>query len=165
MRYNSVVFVDFDGPLRPFKYTEVCESLWRENPACKTRDEWGYYFAPWSVDALRYILAVTGAGIVVSSDWRKNGLTGIKEMWAQRGLPFPERLIGLTPILESTRGYEISAWLKENPKTKHYVIIDDISDMGQDHDDHLVLVEKKYGLNMTLAEKCIEVLKIEKIKM
>lgn len=160
---KKVVFTDIDGVLRPFKYTEACEAVWKENGLCKTRDEYGYYFAPWSIDALRYILSVTGAYIVVSSDWRKNGLQSIKEMWALRGLPFPERILGVTPILQTTRGHEISAWLNDHPKTKSYVIIDDISDMGPNHEGHFIEINKKYGLNMQIAETCIETLKKERI--
>lgn len=163
MIVRSALFVDFDGMLRPYKYTEICESLWKANPDCKTRDQWGYYFAPWSIDALRYILAVTGAGIVVSSDWRKNGLKEIQEMWKQRGYPFPDRLLGVTPILETTRGHEITEWLNMHPKIKHYAILDDISDMGPSHENHFIKVNSKYGLTMKIAELCIKSFKAERI--
>jgi len=158
---KKVIFLDIDGVLRPFQYTKACEQLWNQNNECKTRDEFGYYFAPYAVDALQHILAMTDACIVISSDWRKNGFSEIKALWLQRRLPGYAKLIGITPFIGNNRGEEISAWLNANPKTKHYVIIDDYDDMGPRHAENFVRTTNKYGLTMDLANKCIETIKKE----
>lgn len=166
---KKILFTDFDGCLRPFSYTEACEKLWKANPFCKTKDEYGYYFAPYSIDALRYICAVTGCYLVFSTDWRKNGLSALKELWNQRGYPFYDRIIGITPITHTGhRGMEIEAWIRENPKyTKaefSYAILDDLDDMGPMHEGRHIAPDKRYGLTMNEAGAIIEVLKKEYVK-
>lgn len=161
---KKVIFLDFDGVMRPFAYTEVCEQLWKANPQCKTKDIFGYYFAPYAVDTLTYILAMSGASIVISSSWRKSGLSEMKELWRSRRLPFPERIVGITPITQNTnRGHEISAYLNETSAIKSYLILDDKNDMGEVHKNHFLQINSKFGLTIDLASKCIDILNIKKI--
>lgn len=165
----KILFVDFDGVLRPYRYTQLCEQLWKENPTCKTRDDHGYYFAPYCMDALNYILAATGAYIVFSTDWRKNGLSELKALWKDRGYLFSDRIIGITPILETAkRGDEITQWFRHVKKVdlnkiESYAILDDHSDMGIEHLGRLIQTDIKYGLSLKNANDVVHVLETFKL--
>lgn len=166
---KKILYLDFDGVLRPMAYTELCEKLWKENSACKTKDIYGYYFAPYCMDVLKYILIRTGAEIIFSTDWRKNGLEEIKELWLQRGYPFPDRLYGITPLLPSAkRGDEITASINgigdRGKRLFSYAIIDDIDDMGKQHEGRFVQINKRYGLTMADAPRIIEILNTQYIE-
>lgn len=156
---KKVIFLDIDGVLRPYNYTDAVEKVWKENPDCKTKDEFGYYFAPYAVDALYYILAATNANIVITSDWRRNGLSEMKRLWRQRRLPGIDKLIGITPMAgQPTRGDEIQAYLDDNLDITNYVIIDDL-DIGTPHDLFFLKLDSKIGLTLPYAEAAVTILK------
>ena len=94
-----------------------------------------------AIKVLNEIIEITGAEIVVSSDWKRWGtLDQMKEMYTIRGVKPP---IDLTPDLkdfdlethgllswksqpETIRVIEIEEWLKKHPEVTHWVAIDDM---------------------------------------
>jgi HAD domain in Swiss Army Knife RNA repair proteins len=156
----NIIFLDFDGVLRPTRYTEACMGIWQEEKQCSVKDQYGFYFAPWAMDALNYIIAAADANIVFTTDWRKNGFEQIKELWVQRGYRFPNRIIGQTPVLDNAnRGKEITAWLMNHKKKiTSYVILDDCTKMGKEHEGRLVPIDERWGLRMSHANDAVEIL-------
>ncbi len=67
-------FLDIDGVLNPTLYNNALYKVWKNNNAFKSRDHFGDYFAPYTVDALAKIIQETCAQIVISSTWRLSGL-------------------------------------------------------------------------------------------
>jgi len=78
----KVIFLDIDGVLA------VCH---------KDRDDYGSFFHEEYVENLKSIIDQTGAKIVISSSWRKDGLKINQEMWAKRNLP--GEIIDSTPSI------------------------------------------------------------------
>ena len=154
----KVIFLDIDGVL---------------NVIPQGHDKWGGIFHKHFVDNLKRIIDKTGAKIVISSTWRMDGgLSGMAQMWVDRGLP--GEVIGITPNFmlkyKTTlcRGKEIDSYLIENTDITNYVILDDDSDMephqlenfvmtsgNNEHDD---CIDIGYGLTHICAEKAIEIL-------
>ena len=102
-------------------------------PSC--RDEYGEVFDTQAVEQLRRIVEQSNPKIIVSSSWKMLGLSILREMWRERGLP--GQIAGITPSERSdewlltgmppspqTKGVEIQQWLNEHPYT-HYAILDD----------------------------------------
>jgi hypothetical protein len=133
----KIIFLDIDGVI---------------NVISKKRDEFGQLFHPPFVENLKKIIDETGAKIVISSSWRKDGLDRMKEMWKFRNLP--GEVIDTTPSIYTgsivywnnhlkkhptprrysysiPRGCEIAFWLERNSELQieNYVILDDDTDM------------------------------------
>jgi len=156
----KVIFLDIDGVL---------------NVIGQGHDKYGKIFHKHFEDNLKWIIDSTGAKIVISSSWRKNGLEEMKSMWLDRNLP--GELIDTTPslylkkggsirfwnnkLLEKPtpkirgysipRGCEIEYWLKEN-KVDNYVILDDDNDMLFSQKDNFVICSKNNN-----HEDCIDI--------
>ncbi len=132
-----IVFLDIDGVLHSFDYEKY---LTNHNMDWFDKD--GAIFAPDCIDALKELINVTNAKIVISSSWKdsricKNVLFILKDIWKRRNLS--GEIIDVTPTLtpdelqslygiRTTRkwkGYEIDLWLKHNPQYQSYIIIDD----------------------------------------
>jgi hypothetical protein len=94
-----------------------------------------------AVDILNKILYITGAEIVVSSDWRtKATLEELGEYYLSQGIikkpidftdtsiPGDSEIYFTNPSteLEQTRSLEILEWLSKNPKVTHWVALDDL---------------------------------------
>jgi len=159
----KAIFLDLDGVL---------------NVYCESRDEYGCTFHDHLVDNLRWVVEETGAKIVISSTWRRDGLDVMQNLWKDRNLP--GEVIDITPTEVDVvdygtcefydlvdRGHEIQQWINDNNITS-YVIFDDDNDMlpsqmsnfvrtanNQDHPD---CVDIGYGLTKICAEKAIEIL-------
>jgi hypothetical protein len=161
----KVIFLDIDGVLNTgaysvhfFELAKLIDKTKKEAKAFRQeilRDEFGNKFDPLAVDALKMIIEDTGAKIVISSTWRKSGLTFCEKMWEFRDLP--GEVIGITPVLNTARGEEIAEWLKEN-ETESFVIIDDDRDMLPEQINSFVKTSGTYGLTLKDAQKAIEIL-------
>jgi hypothetical protein len=86
-----------------------------------------------AVKVLNEILELTGAEIVVSSDWKLHcTLEQLQDMFKEYGVI--KSPIGVTPdevlkkmsALESNRVSEINGWLTNHPEVTHWVAIDDL---------------------------------------
>lgn len=147
----KIIFLDIDGVL---------------NLISQGFDQYGSIFHNNFVNNLKTIIDATGAKIVLSSSWRKNGLEEIQEMWKFRQLP--GEVIDVTPSLylkkggsiefwndkltqhptpkihgySIPRGCEIEYWLKNESEkfgeVESYVIIDDDIDMLFNQKDNFV---------------------------
>lgn len=130
-----------------------------------------------AVKVLNEILEITGADIVISSDWKLHGtLEEIQEMYKTRGIKPP---IDVTPQLadfdsdayslfrwkgwlERARCLEIQKWLERNP-TDTWVAIDDLNmsnEFLQPGLDHFVLTSRgSEGIKQSgVKEKVIKIL-------
>ena len=145
----KVIFLDIDGVL---------------NVISHDHDEFGSQFHKHFVENLRRIIHMTGAKIVISSSWRKNGLEEMQAMWKHRN--YPGEVIDVTPSLylkkgggiqfwndkirqhptpkihgySIPRGAEIEYWLKNEAKepVESYVILDDDTDMLLSQKDNFI---------------------------
>ncbi len=146
---QKIIFLDIDGV--------ICVN-WTEYV-----DQYGHGFDAAYVDNLAEIIKQTGAKIVISSTWRKSGLSEMKAMWLHRKLP--GEVIDVTPVLWVKRGEEIAEYLRENPCDK-YVIIDDDTDFLPEQKPFFVRTSinqhtgafKGTGLTKECADMAIEIL-------
>ena len=163
---KKILFLDIDGVLNTgWWYTK----LDRNTP----KDKYGYAFDLRSVANLKKILDETGAEIVISSSWKSFGISELKQMWQDRGLP--GKLIGITPNsvsdemllnadldhmeLFSIRGMEIKEWLdKHGKKVSHYVIIDDMDNFLPEQKSHFVQTDPEVGITEKDADLAIKIL-------
>jgi len=139
----KIIFLDIDGV--------ICVD-WNEYV-----DEFGHGFHKDYVKNLETIIQKTGAKIVISSTWRKSGLSEMKRMWKERRLP--GEVIDITPVLWTKRGEEIEEYLRENPCDK-YVILDDDNDFLDEQRPFFVrtAINKHTGAfnGLGLTEECAQ---------
>lgn len=157
--YNArmkIIFLDIDGVLT------TLSTKWQT-------------FHPDCVKALKRVLDVTDAKIVLSSAWRhgfidwrtenhclvdsKNAINVMKELFTDCGLP-ADSLIGKTPFnLSEHRGKEISEWLKRNEASgvESFVVLDDDSDI-EPFQDRFVQTHPDNGMDEENADKAISLL-------
>jgi len=125
-----------------------------------------------AIKILNEILELSGAEIVVSSDWKtwctveEMGDYYISQGITKRPIDFTTNIIDQSKItwdqkwdLEGTRSLEIKTWLSEHPEVTHWVAIDDLN-MGKNGEDW-----KNWGLdNFVLTPKGNEGIKQSGIK-
>ncbi len=114
----KVIFLDFDGVLNSEKYV-------------RSQSEYGVIIDPTRMVLLRQIIDITDARIVLSSSWREHweksdescNHTGkaINKIFNQFNL----KIFDKTPSIGGNREEEIVSWLKSNPKTENFVVLDD----------------------------------------
>jgi hypothetical protein len=149
----KVIFLDFDGVLNPGYHMNALHLYLKYGGVAE--DAYGYLFCPHTIEHLKLVIDATGARIVISSTWRKSGLSIMQEMWATRGLP--GEVIAVTPTLYITRGEEIAAWLQEN-SVDRYIIIDDEPYLLAEQLPYFIHTDGEYGLKLSDAWKCIALL-------
>jgi len=142
---SLVVFLDIDGVLRRLEKSPV----FAFNGEMLPLDLQNRALAPEAMRALRYIVHRTGAGIVLSSEWRRSSTLHEEAQTALRALGMPT-FRGTTPLLRDRedvlvgnklapdkqatgrlrwaerRAREISEWLCENTEVKNWVALDDL---------------------------------------
>lgn len=134
---DRLIFVDVDGVLINLT------TLLREEAV------------PDCVACLNWLTDQTGAGIVISSSWRKTGLTVMRAKFREWGVT--GQVVGATPYFGRVivppwrgfpRGMEIQAYLSLVGPVKSFVILDDEADML-----HLLpkLVQTSYTTGLTPA--------------
>ena len=88
-------------------------------------------FDPAAVAALNDIIQLTGAEIVISSDWkRETTLNGMCEFYQRQGiekmpLAYTDWMPGADTYHEQRAG-EINTWLAQHPETTHWAAVDDL---------------------------------------
>ena len=149
MEKIKVIFLDVDGVLNSDRTVRKTQS--------------GYTFVDnRQMKNLKHIINMTGAKVVLSSDWRYdrddpryNG--DYLELEAEL-LKYGVRLYGFTPELPSChRGMEINCWLKEHSEVGDFVILDDRTDI-EPNKDHWVQTVMRRGLGVEEAESAIRIL-------
>lgn len=157
----KVIFLDIDGVLNPTHYNNALYKMWKaSNGQIKSHDEFGQLFFPQNVQALKYIIDNTEAKIMISSTWRMEGLSKLKQMWVKRS--FPGMIEGHTPVGYErlvNRGEEIQYMIDNYLEgMTSYVIIDDDDDMLDTQKKKFVQTNSFVGLTMADADKAIEIL-------
>lgn len=131
----KILFLDVDGVLNTTKSTTF---LSLSKPKLRL---------------LEKIVKETGCYIVLSSTWRKDNEAYMKLV---RTLLYRNIIIhDITPTLWKDRGYEIEAWLNDNPHVEKYAILDDDSDMLDTQLRHFFQTDPEYGLTDTIAYRVI----------
>jgi hypothetical protein len=142
MKYKKIIFLDVDGCINTFKYTE--------------KDWYGKMWDYELIDLLKYIIDNTNADIVISSQRRTLGLEYLKELWDYRG--YPGNVVDVTPYSEISRGDDINMWLEKN-SVDVYCIIDDLDDdFYPEQHFYLAKCQTKIGLTKVIADKAISIL-------
>jgi hypothetical protein len=129
----KVLFLDHYGVLCLSK-----NSVTRTELSMPTSDEFAdtgiTFFSDFDSDAvavLNDIIELTGAEIVISSDWkRETTLSGMCEFYQQQGikkmpLAYTDWLPGAATYHEQRAG-EIRTWLDQHPETTHWAAVDDL---------------------------------------
>lgn len=121
-----------------------------------------------SLTYLGFIVAQTGAIVVLSSSWRADLNSGsafieaivnnLLDQLAAAGAPISDA----TPMIGGTdRSYEIGAWLDEHP-CEAYVIIDDRARFElrpEVADGHLVIIEDSNGIRASHVAQALRILR------
>jgi len=165
---DKIIFLDIDGVLNTGSFVESfyaihklkginlsdTQDLFRKDMI----DDYGIQFCPVATKMLRWIVEVTGAKIVISSTWRMSGLSVMKDLWRDRGLP--GEVIDITPISKDrNRGWEINKWILDNASNiKSYVILDDDDDMLVSQLPRFVQINETYGITYNDAINAIQIL-------
>lgn len=145
----KVIFLDVDGVLNNYKTTR--------------RTKGGFVFVEESkLKLLKHIIDVTGAEVVLSSDWRYDrDVPGWNDHYLELRdelLRYGIRFYGFTPELPSEhRGEEIALWLTEHPEVSDFVILDDRTDI-KPNKDHWVQTVMRRGLGTEEADEAVRIL-------
>lgn len=116
---SKVIFLDIDGPMIPVR------AYWLPT---QTKPHVSV-FDPVAVSLLNKLIEASGAKIVMSSSWRKQGYDVVVELLSKNGVD-PKHLHEDwdTPWkFSSQRIHEIKWWLDDHSEVTHYVAIDDES--------------------------------------
>lgn len=164
---RPLIFLDFDGVIVTRPSLIHGDELIRTGAGTKSD-----MISPECLAQLQRICDETGAGVVISSMWRKNR--------EGAGLPllkagFKGVLLGDTPNVHATkvangeyvtspRGAEILVWLwryyRHDDRLPNYVVLDDESDAGFGHDGHFVQCGiDDGGLTQERADAAINILR------
>lgn len=158
VRRLNVVFLDIDGVLNTPENACKRYEGWK-NGTDKSRDEFGQLFCPKACLNLEYLCHTAEAKVVVSSTWRRAGLTKMQTMFQMRGIDID--IIDITPDFRQRgliqRGEEIEAWLKEN-EVDNYVIIDDDTDFLPEQLSNFVNTDFEDGFNWRCMVKALKIL-------
>ena len=128
----KIIFLDIDGVLATHKqYMMNKKKFWDKNPVAKEL-KIPYPFDPKCVKVFNEILDVTGADIVLSSDWREHfSLEDIDKIFKFNGVnksPVDITISELASFGNQTmnRAFQIGEYVTRNNIT-NYVVIDDLN--------------------------------------
>lgn len=154
---NKIIFLDFDGVLN--------SQLWYvKSKGYRGRDD----LDPDAIAILNSLILDTKASVVVTSTWRLGRtVEELQDILTRNG--FLGEVISKTDSISGSgivRGNEIDRWLLDNPEKigcyysdfKHYVIIDDDSDMLYRHRNNFILTDGYVGLTPTNVYKAKQIL-------
>lgn len=130
---KKIIFLDIDGVLRTYK----SDLEWSRKVNEPVYHGTNRLFSKELVDNLNEVIYLTGAKIVITSNWRIHlSLEELQKIFRDRGVI--GEVIGKTglghlkagsPILIGNRGLEIQDWLDRNPVRKFIIIDDQVSDI------------------------------------
>ena len=187
-----ILFLDIDGVLNceeAYKTGECKYVEWTDDNGYKQNHQ---SFCSWSKEYLNRLIEETDAKIVVSSTWRREGLTWLRKVWEIEGMK--GEIIDITPSFRGLvsgygipRGIEIDAWLQsrgfqhinwsseEQKKVmdesgiEGYLIIDDDSDMLYSQRSNFLQVHpsprNKFGFTISHYELGLIMLRTDVDKM
>ncbi|MDR1864370.1 MAG: hypothetical protein LBR08_02245 [Bacteroidales bacterium] len=172
----KIIFLDIDGVIKPcaslkfrqHDYKNIGKELsktYRKNYRRYAIEDLALVLYDWdeqSIGCLRQIIERTGAGIVVTSSWKYHrlGLERMVDFFRLHGME--NNITDITPDLigeeysrYESRIKEISAYLKDHPEIKNYVVVDD-TDMKDAFKDHFLMT--RHLLCKKDIAKAIEIL-------
>ena len=146
-----VIFLDIDGVL-----VTLASARKKRRPAVADAS---------CVAALNFLVANTGAVLVITSAWRiGTPIEKFQPLFDSWGIK--ARVFGSTGQRQDSRGIEIAKWLKypapkflEPEPVESFVILDDDADMGMLL-PRLVQTNHLVGLTMSDAEQAIKILEV-----
>jgi hypothetical protein len=164
----KIIMLDIDGVMNSWQsaywYRKMIgneEEEWVNYKAVETKEdeEFGVYtkeLCPMACCNLRQVLEYhPDARIVISSTWR-HGRTveWFNKLFKHFKIFTEDKVIGITPVLRTQRGYEIEDWLnKTEEKVEEFVIIDDDGDMGPYIGTyHFIKTNGKVGFDYLIME-------------
>lgn len=140
------IFLDIDGVMNSRQYIRKMDVLW---------DDPKFQMDPEAVARLNTITDKTGAGIIITSTWRKAFyyLHQCQDSMAEYGIT--GTILGMTPdlvVMGNHRGEEIKLWLDSNPLDT-FIILDDegVTDM----DSYLIRTTFDLGLQDEHVQQAI----------
>jgi len=130
---KKIIFLDIDGVLR----THKSDLEWSNKLAVPIFKGVDRLFDKTLVDNLNEVIFLTGAKIVITSNWRIYlSLEELQRIFKERGVIGEVigktglgHLKGGSPIPIGNRGLEIQDWLDRNPIRKFIIIDDQVSDI------------------------------------
>lgn len=139
-RGDPVVFLDIDGPLRPYGCVPS-DGAWvsERDGVCPVR-----------MEMLNRLASVPGLKVVVSSSWRSDETT--RDALVRQGLVIPFHPSWRTTLEVPDgndvpfRGWQVRRWLAENGWRRH-AIVDDSDDFLPRQAPRLVLVDPYVGID------------------
>lgn len=94
------------------------------------------------------IVLDTECAVILSSSWRSFHDDGIEEISKQ-----VTPIDGITPVLHTTRGNEIQAWLDNHPEVERYAILDDDTDILESQKSNWFQTFWHQGITEEIAKK------------
>lgn len=138
---DCIIFLDYDGVVNTV-YWGIYNGQFK---ADYSHPHMGFVNNYQAICWLNELYKKNPYDIVVTSTWRMSD--NYKECLYNGGLNKNIKIIGRTPILHTTRGDEIKAWLITNKYDGRFVIIDDENIIG-DLAAYLVKCDPNYGFGI-----------------
>lgn len=127
MNNKPIIFLDFDGVVETIYWEKAEDGSWSFNIHKHSRNELNNKQA---IGWLNELYKNVPYDIVVSSTWRiRMSVEELQELITNSGFNKDIKVIGKTPQLYQSRGYEIQQWIDDNNFKGKFIIIDDDSDM------------------------------------
>ena len=145
----NIVFLDVDGVLNSKnKLIDVYKKTH------KPHSGYSYPFDERCLENLKFLIQETNSKIVITSTWRKEekGITILLNVLNEYDLD--TKVIGYTPILNTTRELEIKKYLSQINYTPNFIILDDDADFYELM-PFLIKTNNQFGLTKENAEEAI----------
>lgn len=148
---TPALFLDFDGVMG-------ADRVWTQNRTKRWTCPAGWV-DPILVARLNRLVRRTGAGVVISTSWRRYlGARSVEGVL--RACGFTGTVIGATPVFgekpEDWRAEEIAAWLADRPSVERWAVVDDL-DLAVDP-ERFVRTEMMLGLTDADCERAARIL-------
>lgn len=155
----KIIFLDIDGVLNSHAWLE-------QQPPFSLREHPERAIDPDAVQRLNHLTERTGARLVVTSTWRlKWGIRALRQIFVNADIR--GTLLDVTEVfiiarathraLADPREQEILMWLRQHPEVTHYVVLDDLANLGVLR-DRQVLVDAASGLTMDNINEALAIL-------
>lgn len=145
----KVIFLDIDGVLNTRRGWSNRPKGWKYGVDRELHDKVVKLFEDFLVENC-------DVKLVLSSTWRR--MPNWKQRLQKESLIISNRIIDVTPILDTARGEEIKDWLGRHPEVTKYAIIDDDSDILDEQLPFFVQTTFAIGLTKAHVKQLEEIL-------